>query len=206
MEQYFRLLVPSSMSSMPDDAPTPSAAFGSGIEVFGTTDSTRYPIDGQIGWVCELNGIGFGLCDSTRHEFRVWNTVGTTHTPPGRKTPTAATIDINLRSVALAPLSNPVGAIQSQVEPNLVYIACFGTWPTPLQADSGIAIVDISNREQPVLVRTVAYPDPRMHVHNVYEFDFVQGPGGGAVVSEITVAVIGNPWLVHRKFSALSSK
>ena len=31
-----------------------------------------------------------------------------------------------------------------------------------------------------------------MHVHNVYEFDFLQG---GAVVSEITVAVLGNPWL-----------
>ena len=169
-----------SLDTAADEA-TP-ASFGSGIEVFGKTDSTRYPFDGQISqisWVVELNGIGLGLCDSARHEFHVWNTVN------------SAGID-NLHSVALAPLSNPVGAIHSQVESNLVYIACFGTWPTPIKSDSGIAIVDISNIEQPVLVRTMAYPDPRMHVHNVYEFDFWQG---GAVFSEITVAVLGNPWL-----------
>ena len=171
-----------SLDTAADEA-TP-ASFGSGIEVFGKTDSTRYPFDGQISqisWVVELNGIGLGLCDSTRHEFHVWNTVN------------GAGID-NLHSVALAPLSNPVGAIHSQVESNLVYIACFGTWPTPIKSDSGIAIVDISNIEQPVLVRTVAYPDPRMHVHNVYEFDFLQG-SGSAVVPEITAAVLGNPWL-----------
>ena len=137
------------------DEATP-ASFGKGIEDFGKTDITRYPIknNGQISWVVELNGIGLGLCDSARHEFHVWNTVNGTG------------ID-NLRSVALAPLSTPVGAIHSQVDPHLVYIACFGSFPTP-KSDSGIAIVDVSNIEQPVLVRTVAYPDPRMHVHNFF--------------------------------------
>ena len=144
-----------SLDTAADEA-TP-ASFGSGIEVFRKTDSTRYPFDGQISqisWVVELNGIGLGLCDSARHEFHVWNTVNGTG------------ID-NLRSVALAPLSTPVGAIHSQVDPHLVYIACFGSFPTP-KSDSGIAIVDVSNIEQPVLVRTVAYPDPRMHVHNFF--------------------------------------
>ena len=34
-----------------------------------------------------------------------------------------------------------------------------------------------------------------MHLHNMYEFDFLPVPGV-AVVPEIIVAVLGNPWLV----------
>ena len=153
-----------------------AASFGQGIEVFGKTGSTEHPFDygqGQISWVVELNGIGFGLCDSKRNAFYVWNTVNGADTD-------------NLPSVALAPLSNPVGAIHSQVETHLVYIACFGSAPN---SDSGIAIVDISDLQQPRLVGAVTYPDPQMHVHNVYEFDFLQGQ------PEVTVAVLGNPWL-----------
>ena len=199
-----------------------AASFGRGIDVFGNTDITASPRsntyyiptakgrDGssnssssQISWVCELNGIGLGLCDSKRNAFYVWNTVNnSTANTSETHTPTAVdTTDNNLRSVAVTPLTNPVGAIQSQFEPQLVYIACFGTHPVPIinlathQSDSGIAIVNISNSEQPVLVQTVAYPHLHMHVHNVYEFDFLQ-VSGVAVVPEITVAVLGNPWLV----------
>ena len=92
-----------------------AASFGRGIDVFGNSDITASPrrntyyiptakgLDGgsssrsQISWVCELNGIGFGLCDSTKHEFRVWNTVhGTTNTPE-RKTPQPPTSTTSAR-------------------------------------------------------------------------------------------------------------
>ena len=116
-----------------------AASFGRGIDVFGNSDITASPrrntyyiptakgLDGgsssrsQISWVCELNGIGLGLCDSKRNAFYVWNTVNSTaNTSDTNTTTTAVGTDNNLRSVAVAPLTNPVGAIQSQFEPQLV--------------------------------------------------------------------------------------
>lgn len=64
-----------------------------------------------------------------------------------------------------------------------LYVACFGSWPTPL-GDSGVAIIDVPGRR---LEATHPFSDPDMHVHNAYAFEF-----GGR--KEVFVAVLGNPW------------
>lgn len=150
-----------------------------------TTSKKKYYPTGtgsQISWVCDLKGTGLGLCDADRNEFRVWRT---TTKSSGNNNNNRD--DISIKNVPLAPLGNPVGAFQSKIEPNLVYVACFGTFEVP-QNDSGVAIVDISDADNPFLVGTYAYPHPH-HVHNIYEFDFF------TTTPEVIVAILGNPWM-----------
>jgi len=82
--------------------------------------------------------------------------------------------------ISLGALTSPVGAVLLDGK---LYVACFGTWPTPL-GDSGLAIIDVAGQ---FLESTHLYSDEAMHVHNVYAFDF-----GGK--REIFAAILGNPW------------
>lgn len=84
-------------------------------------------------------------------------------------------------AVSLAPMTTPVGAVLLN---DKIYVACFGSWPTP-QGDSGLAVVDVKSRK---LDATYAYKNAQKHVHNVYAMD-LDG------VQNIFVAVLGNPWL-----------
>jgi len=83
--------------------------------------------------------------------------------------------------IGLGDLTVPVGGAFLDGK---VYIACFGSWPTP-QGDSGIAVIDVATRR---LESTHSmWQLGAMHLHNAYSFNF-----GGQ--KEIFVAVLGNPW------------
>lgn len=86
----------------------------------------------------------------------------------------------NFTEIDLGVMTTPVGGVFLEGK---LYIACFGTWPTPL-GDSGLAVVDVAGRR---LEATHAFPDGSLHVHNSYAFNF-----GGQ--KEIFAAVVGNPW------------
>lgn len=83
--------------------------------------------------------------------------------------------------ITLGGLTTPVGAVHLDGK---LYVACFGSWPTPDDLTSGLAIVDV---ERQSLESVHAFPDGVVHVHNAYAFEF-----GGK--TEIFVAVLGNPW------------
>jgi len=160
-----------------------NSAFGESIDVWRdypplSKDTMNIPLtnDSQISWVCEVEGIGLGLCDNKNAEFLLWRNdifddVGST-----------------FMNVSLAPFKKPVGAFQSTVD-GLIYVACFGTYPVP-QNDSGVVIIDVSDADHPHVVANYTYPHPH-HVHNIYEF--YHEPKSNR--SDVFLAILGNPWM-----------
>jgi len=88
--------------------------------------------------------------------------------------------DSDFTEISLGGFTSPVGAVLLDGK---LYVACFGSWPTPV-GDSGLAVIDVAGQ---ILESTHSYSDGDMHVHNVYAFDF-----GGK--KEIFAAILGNPW------------
>jgi len=88
--------------------------------------------------------------------------------------------DSDFKEIPLGGLTSPVGAVYLDGK---LYVACFGSWPTPL-GDSGLAIINVAGQ---FLESTHSYSGSKKHVHNVYAFDF-----GGK--KEIFAAILGNPW------------
>lgn len=112
------------------------------------------------GWVIELDS-GLALLHEEASTVTIWS--GSEFT-----------------EIDLGDLVSPVGGAYLDGK---LYVACFGSWPTPL-GDSGLAVVDVLGRR---LESTHPFSDPNMHLHNAFAFEF-----GGQ--REVFVANIGDPW------------
>lgn len=153
------------------DSGLASFAFGTGVAEWSSgwpqqRQQSRMVEDTSVWWVTEIDEGGLALCTDTG--LQLWR--------HGDHT----------QDVSLAPLSTPVGAIYFEGK---IWIACFGSWPTPSD-DSGVAVVDAASGQ---LLETYPFSasgdadDAASHVHNIYLFEW-----GGR--TEMFIAVLGNPW------------
>ena len=143
---------------------------GNGSSVLATVH-----IDFKASWSCEVRGFGLAVTDMTNSTLALWSAA-----------------DATLTRVALAPLTTPMGVMQSTVD-GLLYVACFGDYPSPGGRTAGVAVVDPASR---ALLRTHSFSlDPDVHLHQVYEFVVECDHTRGAIARrELFVAVLGMPW------------
>jgi len=113
------------------------------------------------GWVIELDD-GLALLNGDASTVTLWR---------GEE----------FKEIDLGSLDTPVGGTFLDGK---LYVACFGSWPTP-GITSGLAVIDVAGQR---LEATHSFPDTATHVHNAYSFEF-----GGR--KEIFVAALGNPWV-----------
>ena len=99
-----------------------TAAFGKGgAEVRSANGSavlSSVALDFKVSWACEVRGWGLALTDMSNHTLALWSAA-----------------DGALARVSLAPLTTPMGVLQS--EDGLLYVACFGDYPSPRGASAG---------------------------------------------------------------------